>query len=95
MAETASTARRTRPTAVGIVTSDQRDKTVTVAVNFQVKHEKYGKYLRRRTTYQVHDEKNEARRGDRVEIGECRPVSKTKNWRLLRIVEAAPREGVA
>ena len=93
--QAATTERRTRPTQLGVVTSDRRDKTVTVAVNYQVRHSKYGKYLRRRTTYQVHDAKNEARIGDKVEISECRPVSKSKNWRLVRIVEAAPREGVA
>ncbi len=90
-----SSPRRQRPTQTGVVVSDGRDKTVTVQVNFQVRHAKYGKYLRRRTKYQVHDEKNEARLGDRVEIGACRPISKSKSWRLVRIVEAAPREGVA
>lgn len=83
--------RKLRPTRVGVVSSDVRDKTVTVLVEFSTKHSKYGKYMRRRTKYQVHDEKNEAAVGDRVEITECRPLSKTKNWRLVRILNKAPR----
>ena len=83
--------RKLRPTRVGVVSSDVRDKTVTVLVEFSTKHSKYGKYMRRRTKYQVHDEKNEAAVGDRVEIAECRPLSKTKNWRLVRILNKAPR----
>ncbi len=90
-ATTPATERRWRPSRVGLVSSDVRDKTVTVVVEFNTKHTKYGKYMRRRTKYQVHDEKNEAAVGDRVEITECRPLSKTKNWRLVRILEKAPR----
>ena len=86
-----TTERKLRPTRVGVVSSDVRDKTVTVLVEFSTKHSKYGKYMRRRTKYQVHDEKNEAAVGDRVEITECRPLSKTKNWRLVRILNKAPR----
>ncbi len=78
--------RKQRSTKTGVVTSDSRDKTITVAVEFLVRHPKYGKYLRRRTVLHVHDQKNEAAVGDRVEVGECRPLSKTKHWRLLRIV---------
>jgi small subunit ribosomal protein S17 len=74
---------------IGFVTSDKRDKTRTVKVDYQIKHPKYGKYLKRSQTFQVHDEKNEAKDGDRVEIGRCRPLSKTKSWRLIRVVEAA------
>ena len=70
----------------GVVTSDARDKTITVQVQFVVRHAKYGKYLRRQTVLHVHDEKNEAVVGDRVEISECRPLSKTKHWRLTRVV---------
>jgi len=75
---------------VGIVESDKRDKSRTVAVNYQARHGKYGKYLQRTTRFQVHDEKNESRKGDRVEITPCRPMSKTKSWRLVRVVEKAP-----
>ena len=81
--------RKQRSTKVGVVTSDSRDKTITVAVEFLVRHAKYGKYLRRRTVLHVHDQNNEAAVGDRVEVGECRPLSKTKHWRLLRIVRKA------
>lgn len=90
-ATTAEGERRLRPTRVGVVSSDVRDKTITVLVEFSTKHSKYGKYMRRRTKYQVHDDKNEAIIGDRVEIAECRPLSKTKNWRLVRILDKAPR----
>jgi len=96
--ETTSSPARTRgrrPTRIGLVTSDARDKTIRVEVPYAVRHPKYGKYVRRRTVYHVHDERNEARRGDRVEIMECRRISKTKAWRLVRIVERAPRESGA
>jgi len=72
-----------------MVESDARDKTRTVSISYSVKHPKYGKYIRRRTKLHVHDERNESKRGDRVEIAECRPVSKTKNWILVRVVEQA------
>lgn len=79
-----------RSTRTGVVTSDKRNQTCTVAVEFSVRHEKYGKYLRRVTKHQVHDPGNEAKLGDRVEIARCRPISKTKSWRLLRVIERAP-----
>ena len=77
------------PRKVGIVESDARDKSRRVAVSFTVKHPKYGKYLRRRTTLHVHDAENVSKKGDRVEIAECRPLSKTKSWIVLRVVKAA------
>lgn len=77
------------PRKVGIVESDKRDKTRKVSIAFSVKHPKYGKYVRRRTVLQVHDEQNESKVGDRVEIAECRPLSKTKNWVLLRVLKSA------
>ncbi|MBL8880337.1 MAG: 30S ribosomal protein S17 [Phycisphaerales bacterium] len=80
------TERTSRATREGVVVSDNRDKTIKVRVEYLVKHPKYGKIVRKRTAFQVHDEKNEAKAGDRVEITECRPISKTKHWRLLRIV---------
>ena len=73
----------------GVVQSDGRDKTRKVAIAFMVKHPKYGKYIRRRTVLHVHDENNESRVGDRVEVAECRPLSKTKNWVLTRIIVKA------
>ena len=77
------------PRKVGVVQSDKRDKTRTVAINFSVKHPKYGKYLKRRTVLQVHDEQNSSKAGDRVEIAECRRISKTKSWVLVRVVNSA------
>lgn len=84
--------RRPRPTRVGVVTSDARDKTIRVTVEYLVRHPKYGKYLKRRTNLHAHDEKNEARRGDVVEVAACRPISRTKHWRLLRIVQRGSGE---
>ncbi len=72
--------------ASGVVTSDKMAKTRRVEIPRLVQDSKYGKYLRRRTICHVHDEKNESRIGDVVEILETRPLSKTKNWRLLRVV---------
>ena len=91
-AETA--ARAMLRTIVGVVSSDKGNKSITVVVDFQTKHPKYGKYLRRRTTIHAHDEKNEAKQGDKVELAECRPLSKTKHHRLIRIVEKAPEQAV-
>lgn len=82
------------PRRIGIVESDARDKSRKVAIRFLVKHPKYGKFVRRRTVLHVHDESNESRLGDRVEIAECRPISKTKSWTLVRVVDRAPVEGV-
>ena len=81
-------------TIEGVVASDKGDKTIKVVVNYQTKHPKYGKILKRRTTLHAHDEKNDAKEGDRVEIAECRPMSKTKHHRLLRIVTKAPEKAV-
>lgn len=84
------TERRLTGTKVGVVTSDKRDKTRTVAVDYQKVHPKYGKRLRRQAKFQVHDETNASAEGDRVEIAQCRPLSKTKSWRLVRVIEKAP-----
>ena len=79
-------------TYIGVVTSDKRDKTRTVVVDYLERHPKYGKFVRKQSKFHVHDEKNETKAGDRVEIANCRPLSKTKSWRLVRIVEKAPAE---
>ena len=79
----------TAPRKVGVITSDTRDKSCKVEIQFTVKHPKYGKYIRRRTVIQAHDEQNVAKLGDRVEIAECRPLSKTKSWVLTKVIEAA------
>ncbi len=73
---------------VGVVTSDVRDKSCKVEIQYSVKHPKYGKYIRRRSLIHAHDENNEAKIGDSVEIAECRPISKTKSWVVTRIVES-------
>ena len=78
----------------GVVASDKGDKTIKVVVAYQTRHAKYGKYLKRRTVLHAHDEVNDAKEGDTVEITECRPLSKTKHHRLLRIVERAPEKAV-
>ena len=77
------------PRRIGIVESDARDQTRKVVIKYSVKHPKYGKYIRRRSVLQVHDAKNESHLGDRVEVAECRPISKTKSWILTRVIEKA------
>src|SRR5437016_7130412 len=89
-----STKRRQRRTAIGLVTSDKMNKTRRVEIPRLVKHPRYGKYIRRRTVCHVHDEKNESRKGDRVEIMESRPLSKTKHWRLVRVVAKAAEQAM-
>jgi small subunit ribosomal protein S17 len=75
-------------TVIGIVVSDKMEKTITVQEDRLAPHPKYGKYLKRGTTYKAHDEKEVAKEGDTVEIVQSRPLSKTKRWRLVRIVRA-------
>lgn len=88
---TASDAKRQPPrTKVGVVVSDKRDKTRTVAVDYQSRHSKYGKYLQRQAKFHVHDPNNSSKIGDRVEIASCRPISKNKAWRLTRVLVEAP-----
>lgn len=79
--------RASRKIRVGIVTSDKMDKTVTVAVVNRKSHPVYGKTLTSTVKLKAHDEENDAKEGDTVEIMETRPLSKTKRWRLIRIVE--------
>jgi len=78
-----------RRVEIGIVLSDVRNKTITVEVKRLVKHARYGKYIFRSTHLHAHDEKDEAKKGDRVEIVETRPISKQKRWRLIKVVERA------
>jgi small subunit ribosomal protein S17 len=80
-----------RPVLTGTVTSDKGEKSIKVVVDYLMKHAKYGKYLRRRTVVHAHDEKNEAGIGDTVEVMICRPISKTKHYRLVRVIQAATR----
>ena len=81
--------RALRKTRVGLVVSDKMDKTIVVAVQDSVKHPLYGKIVKRTVKFKAHDEKNECGIGDKVEVMETRPLSKDKNWRLLRIIEKA------
>jgi small subunit ribosomal protein S17 len=78
--------RTQRRTATGVVSRGPKDKTVVVKSVRLVQHPKYHRYIRKATYYKVHDEKQEARPGDIVEIMESRPISKTKHWRLVRVV---------
>src|SRR3954451_8261265 len=81
-----------RRVETGVVTRDKMDKTRRVEIPRLVKHPRYGKYIHRRTVCYVHDERNESRMGDTVEIMETRPLSKLKAWRLVRIVTKAPEQ---
>ena len=81
--------RNLRKTRIGIISSNKADKTITVAVERKVKHPIYGKFVKKTTTFHAHDEKNEGTIGDVVKIMETRPLSKTKRWRLVEIVEKA------
>ena len=71
----------------GVVVSKSGDKSIKVQYDYSVKHPMYGKYIKRRTKYGVHDENNEAGVGDTVEIKECRPISKSKSWRLIKVLK--------
>lgn len=81
--------RNLRKTMVGIVTSDKMDKTVVVTIKDRVKHPLYNKIVDKSVKYKAHDEKNECGVGDKVQIMECRPLSKDKNWRVVEIIEKA------
>ncbi len=83
------TERTQRKTRVGVVVSDARDKTITVEVGRQTRHPRYSKVVRKSTKFHAHDESNEAGVGDTVRIVETRPLSKTKRWRLVEVVEKA------
>ncbi len=76
-------------TQTGKVISCSGEKSLRVAMDYKVKHPKYGKYVRRRSTFAVHDEQNQAKVGDVVVISPCRPYSKTKSWRLIKVLEKA------
>lgn len=86
-----TTAPKHRATKIGTVESDKRSKSRTVVLSYKAPHPKYGKFVSKRTVLQVHDENNESRLGDTVEVTQCRPMSKTKRWTLVRIVERSQR----
>ncbi len=76
-------------THTGSVISDRMDKTATVLIERKVKHPLYGKFVKKSTKLHIHDENNECSMGDTVQITECRPMSKTKSWTLVKVVEKA------
>jgi len=88
-ADAAVEARNARKQRVGLVVSSKMDKTITIAIERQVKHPIYGKYVKQTTKLKAYDETNDAGEGDTVRIQETRPLSKTKRWRLVEIVERA------
>lgn len=81
--------RNLRKERAGVVTSNKMNKTITVAVKWKEKHPIYGKFVNKTKKYHAHDEKNECNIGDTVKIMETRPLSKTKRWRLVQIIERA------
>lgn len=84
-----TTTRNRRRIVEGTVTSDKMDKSITVLVDRTFRHPKYGKYLRKQVKYHAHDEEQIAKVGDLVEIVECRPMSRLKRWRIVRVVKQA------
>ena len=81
--------RNLRKERIGVVTSDKMEKSIVVAVERKVKHPKYGKFVKKTTRFVAHDENNDCHIGDTVRIMETRPLSKSKNWRLVEIIERA------
>lgn len=88
-AEATSLERGTRRALRGLVTSDKMDKTIVVTITTLKQHSLYGRTMKRSKKFKAHDENNECGIGDTVEIMECRPMSKDKSWRLVRVVEKA------
>ena len=84
-----SDAQSVRRSQTGRVISNKMDKTVTVLLERRVKHPVYGKFMKKSTKLHIHDENNECGVGDTVQISECRPISKTKSWKLVKVVEKA------
>jgi len=89
MSESTNTEQKAARTISGRVISNKMNKSITVLVERKVKHPLYGKYIRRSTKLHAHDENNECGIGDTVSITECRPISKTKTWRLVSVLEKA------
>ena len=94
MSETQATAaesasERKQRTITGVVTSNAGDKSATITIERLLKHPLYGKYMKRSTKLRVHDEANECNEGDTIIVEQCRPMSKTKSWRLVKVLEKA------
>ena len=81
--------RKDRKERIGVVTSNKMEKSIVVAIERKVKHELYGKFLKKTSKFVAHDEENTCNEGDTVKIMETRPLSKNKNWRLVEIIERA------
>ncbi len=88
--KTAETNAAAKRTLQGVVTSSAGDKSATIMIERKIKHPIYGKFIKRSTKIHLHDEANECNKGDTILIEECRPMSKTKSWKLVKIVEKAP-----
>ena len=84
-----STTKEIKRTQTGRIVSNKMDKSVTVLLERQIKHPLYGKYIKRSTKVRAHDEENSCNEGDKVVIAECRPLSKSKSWRVIEILERA------
>lgn len=93
MNDAANEKRRARRAVIGEVTSNAMQKTIVVRVDRLVKHPIFLKYVRKSSIFKAHDEEGQARKGDRVEIVECRPISKTKRFRLVRVVRKSKMAG--
>jgi small subunit ribosomal protein S17 len=91
---TENTQRKSGHSVVGRVVSNKMDKTITVLVERRVKHPLYGKYVTRSSKLKAHDQDNQCKEGDLVSIQECRPLSRTKNWKLIAVLEKAAGAGV-
>jgi len=81
--------RNLRKTRIGLVTSNQREKTITVSIERKLRHPMYGKFIKKTKKYAAHDEKNDCNVGDTVKIMETKPLSKTKRWRVIEVLERA------
>lgn len=81
--------RNLRKTRIGLVTSSKREKTITVSIERKLRHPMYGKFIKKTKKYAAHDEKNDCNVGDTVKIMETKPLSKTKRWRVIEVLERA------
>jgi len=88
-AQATSANESTQRTITGVVTSSAGDKSATITVERKIKHPLYGKYVMRSTKIRVHDESNECNKGDTIVVEQCRPMSKTKSWRLVKVIDKA------
>ncbi len=87
--ESAATTAANKRTVQGLVTSNAGDKSATIMIERRIKHPVYGKFIKRSTKLHIHDEANECNKGDTIMVEECRPMSKTKSWTLVKIIEKA------